>query len=377
MNKLPAMPLFMPDGEQAFHRALNIQAQAYLKDHGDHRYADGVSLVKALALSLWCVAGYIICLTQHTGWGFFGGYLLFVLMGMLLNVNVNHDASHNVFLRSTRANRIISRLVTLPLGVDPDYWRVRHVEFHHRYANVEHYDLDTQENGIFRQSPYQQHRPHMRFQHLYWPLIAALSLPYIAWIFDWSDRMGKTPLKLTDALPGRRGWVIFAGFKLLHLLLVLVVPLFVAHAHGIGTGVVIASYLVSQMIASTFVVFLLLGTHWAQAEFYEAPAAGKMPQGWYKHNFATACDWHPSPLWLEKWFGMLNLHLTHHLFPGWHHRHYPALAKIIAALAAEHGLNYRCIGYRQLLREQQDFLRKMGNGEDLRTAGSSGPWSQK
>ena len=57
MNKLPAMPLFMPDGEQAFHRALNIQAQAYLKDHGDHRYADGVSLVKALALSLWCVAG--------------------------------------------------------------------------------------------------------------------------------------------------------------------------------------------------------------------------------------------------------------------------------------------------------------------------------
>ena len=74
---------------------------------------------------------------------------------------------------------------------------------------------------------------------------------------------------------------------------------------------------------------------------------------------------------------MLNLHLTHHLFPGWHHRHYPALAKIIAALATEHGLNYRYIGYRQLLREQQDFLRKMGNGEDLRTAESSGPWSQK
>ena len=376
MNKLPDLPLFMPDGEQAFHRALKQQALAYLQARGDHRYADGVSLLKAVALTLLCVAGYAICLTQYNGWGFFGGYVLFVLAGMLLNVNVNHDASHNVFLRSTRANRIISRLVTLPLGVDPDYWRIRHVGFHHRYANVEHYDLDTQENGIFRQSPYQKHRPHMRYQHLYWPMFAALSLPYIAWIFDWSDRLGKTPLILTGTLPGKRGWAIFTGFKLLHLLLVLVIPLFIAHAHHISAGVVIASYLISQMIASTFVVFLLLGTHWAQAEFYDAPSQGKMPQGWYKHNFATACDWHPTPLWLEKWFGMLNLHLTHHLFPGWHHRHYPALAKIIAGLAAEHGMPYRCLSYRQLMREQQTFLRAMGNGDDPRTAEGGNPWSQ-
>jgi len=368
MSKATELPVFLPDGEQAFHRQLHREAQAYLAQNRDHRFADGPHLAKALLLALLCIGGYVLCLSQHSSLGFFGGYLLFVMAGMLLNVNVNHDASHNVFLRSPRLNRIIGRLVTLPLGVDPDYWRLRHVEFHHRYANVEHLDLDTEENGFFRQSPYQQHRAYMRFQHLYWPLMAALSLPYIAWIFDWSDRLGKTPLADKPALSGKGGWMMFIASKITHLLLVLVIPLWVANSHGIGMGVVIASYAFSQMIASLLVVFLLLGTHWPQAEFYDKPTDGRMPQGWYKHNFATACDWQPSPLWLQDWFGMLNLHLTHHLFPGWHHRHCPELAKIIERVARQHGMNYRCIGYRQLMREQQQFLKTMGNGEDRRAA---------
>lgn len=85
-----------------------------------------------------------------------------------------------------------------------------------------------------------------------------------------------------------------------------------------------------------------------------------MPHGWYRHNFATACDWQTSPRGLQHLTGGLNYHLTHHLFPGWNHRHYPALAAIVAQLAAQHGMEYRCIGYRELLAQQQQFLRRMG-----------------
>jgi linoleoyl-CoA desaturase len=254
----------------------------------------------------------------------------------------------------------VGRVVTLPLGVDPDYWRTRHVDYHHVYANVEHYDLDTEENGFFRQTPFQRWRPHMRYQHLYWPLIAALSLPYIAWIFDWSDRLDKTPLREKRVLAGRGGWTLFVLCKLAHLALVLVVPLIVGHLHGIGWGWVLLAYALSQMCASLLVVFLLLGTHWAQAEFYPAPTGDSMPQGWYRHNFATACDWQPEPRWLEHLTGGLNYHLTHHLFPGWNHRHYPALAAAVAEVAQRHGMAYRCIGYRELLAQQQRFLRRMG-----------------
>lgn len=354
-------PLRYPaDGEQQFHRDLQRAAHDYLSRRGDHRFADTAQWLKAGIMLLLCVSCYVFSLMQHSNLTFFIGYLLFMLMAMLLNVCLNHDASHGVFARTPWINRLMSRLVTLPLGLDPDYWRVRHVSFHHVWVNVEHYDLDTEENGIFRQTPFQRWRPHMRWQHLYWPLIAALSLPWLAWVFDWADRCGKTPLAQRQLLRGARGWLLFITSKILHLTLVLAIPLWMAHLHGIDFSVVLMAWLCSQMAASIMVVFLLLGTHWAEAEFYTAGPDGKLPQGWYRHNFATACDWHTRPRWLWQFTGGLNLHLTHHLFPGWHHRHYPALAQIIARLAAQHGMDYRCIGYRELLRRQQTFLRRMG-----------------
>lgn len=349
-------PLSFPaDGEQAFHHALKQAAHAYLAD--DHRYASIRQKVTALLLILLCGGFYASSLMQHNAWAFVGCYFLFVLTGMLLNVMVFHDAAHNAFFRGAWANRLVGRLMTLPLGIDPDYWRVRHVQFHHAYANVEHYDLDTEENGVLRQTPFQGWRKHMRYQHLYWPMVAALSLPYISWIFDWSDRLGKTPLKAKRILPGNKGWAVFLASKACHLLLVLIVPLVIFE--GSWTTVLIA-YFVSQMLASLWVVFLLLGTHWAEAEFYQPSGSPLMPHGWYRHNFATTCDWQTSPRWLHHAVGGLNFHLTHHLFPGWSHRHYPALANIIADLAPRHGLHYRCIDYRELLRQQRKFLRSMG-----------------
>ncbi|MCS3430703.1 acyl-CoA desaturase [Klebsiella sp. BIGb0407] len=352
-------PLHYPrDSEQAFHQHLQQAAREYLGH--DHAYADGWQWSKALLLLGLSVLCYGITLMTTQSWLFACSYFIFIMMAMLLNVNVNHDASHNTFSRRPGINRFVGRLVTLPLGVDPDYWRVRHVIFHHQYANIEIYDLDTEENGIFRQSPFQQWRRHMRYQHLYWPLIAALSLPWITWVFDWRDRLNKTPLRQEKLLSGKQGWALFIGSKVAHLLLVLVVPLMVGLQHGISPWTAMLIYLFSQMCASLMVVFLLLGTHWAEAEFFEAPENKQMPHGWYHHNFATACDWVASPRWLHHLTGGLNYHLTHHLFPQLNHRHYPALAEIIGELATCYGMDYRCIGYRELLVRQRRFLRQMG-----------------
>ena len=52
--------------------------------------------------------------------------------------------------------------------------------------------------------------------------------------------------------------------------------------------------------------------------------------------------------------------LTHHLFPTYSHRHYPALSKIVAQVAREQGLSYRELNYSQLMASQQKFLKSMG-----------------
>ncbi|SUI57269.1 Fatty acid desaturase [Serratia marcescens] len=97
---------------------------------------------------------------------FFACYFGFIFIGMFLTVNVVHDASHNAFFRRPWANRWLNALVSVPLGLDPDCWRVRHVLFHHAHNNIEHYDPDIDANGVLRQTPFQRWRPFMRAQRL-------------------------------------------------------------------------------------------------------------------------------------------------------------------------------------------------------------------
>ena len=304
------------------------------------------SLFYGLTLSAGSVNTFTLC------------YVLFMFCSMLLAMNLLHDAAHGAAFRKPALNRWVNRIIALPLGIDPDYWTVRHVHYHHVHPNVDGADLDIEANAFLRQTPFHPYHSHFRFQHLYWPLIAGLSLPYINWVYDWSDRLGKTPIAHEKVLMGWRGWLIFLCAKSLHIGLTLILPIMLLS--NISAWMIFGVYVISQMVTSFFVVAMILGTHWADADFFLVPNNQKMPHSWVAHSFHTAVDWQPKPRWLGYWMGGLNLHLTHHLFPTTHHRHYPALARIVQQTAKQHGWHYRQINYPTLIRLQQQFLKRMG-----------------
>lgn len=360
----PLPPLrFQPARDSAFRRELRARADAYLAAEGRHRFGDWRLHAKTVFLATLTAGLYALALSAGSTWPFVASYVACLVAAMVLAMNTLHDAAHSAVFRQGRLNRVLIRLVGLPVGVDTDFWTIRHVHFHHTYANVEGYDLDTEPNPFLRQTPFQRWSPQYRYQYLYWPVVAALSLPYLNWYGDWLDRFGKTPVAAHSRLQGWRGWLSFLGWKLGHVALVLALPMWVLQQHGIGWGVVLGAYFLGQMLASCALVALILGTHWAEVEFFQPGQDGTLPHDWYQHTFYTACDWTPKPRalrWLGYWLGGLNLHLTHHLFPTWSHRHYPALAHILAELAPRHGLVYRELGYGQLHASQQQFLRAMG-----------------
>ncbi|SEM48818.1 linoleoyl-CoA desaturase [Pseudomonas sp. ok272] len=352
-------PLAFQRDDADVHKALMQAANDYLAAHRDHRFADAGMIVKLGLLVLAGAGFYGMSLQQSTGWGYFGYYLGFIFTAMLITVNVVHDASHNAFFKRRWANRWLNVMVSIPLGLDPDCWRVRHVIFHHGHNNVEGYDLDIEPNGVLRQTPFQRWKPFMRVQRFYWPLVAAMTFPYYIWLFDWLDRAGQTPVTRRMAQHGVRGWGLFVLGKGLHLTLALLIPLWVLPPTLSALDIVLV-YLVSQMLSSLLFVMLIIGTHWAKAKFYRAPYSGELPHGRYHHVFATTIDWQTTPRWLGYWVGGANLHLTHHLFPHWSHRHYPALSQIISEVAPRFGLAYQRIGPREMLRLQQRFLSAMG-----------------
>lgn len=355
----PLRPLTFQRENHDIHQALMRASQAYLTERGDHRFADRWLFGKVLVLILLCAACYGLSLLQQSAWAYFFCYVGFIFSAMMLTVNVVHDASHNAFFKRAHLNHWFNFFVSMPLGLDADCWRVRHVIFHHAYNNIEGYDPDIEPNGVLRQTPFQQRKVFMRLQQYYWPLVAALTFPYYIWLFDWLDRGGKTRMTPKMKYQGRKGWGIFLLSKLVHFTLALAIPLWLLPP-TIGTSAILLTYFSSQMLSSLVFVMLIVGTHWAKANFYQAPQQGGMAHGWYQHVFSTTFDWQPSPRWLGYWLGGANLHLTHHLFPHWSHRHYPALAQIIADVATRYGLDYRCLDLKTLLKMQQRFLGTMG-----------------
>lgn len=351
---------FAPSHDSAFRRELRARAETYLAAHGDHRFADGWLHAKGFALAGLALAAYLALLHAGSALQCVMGYAALTFAAMLLAMNVLHDAAHRALCRTVWMNDVVKRIVAVPVGIDAGFWTIRHVHFHHPFANIEDHDLDIAPNPFLRQTPFQRWLPWFRHQHRYWPLVAALSLPYLAWYADWLDRLGRTSAGTCEAGGERTRWPLFLAGKALHVLFVLAVPMVLLHRHGIGWPTVLAGYLGGQMIASCFLVAMILGTHWAEPGFYRPGANGAMPHTWYTHAFLTSCDWLPRPRWLGYWLGGLNHHLTHHLFPTWSHRHYPALAAIVAELAERHGLPYRVRSYRQLLAAQQAFLKAMG-----------------
>jgi len=359
-------PLNFSRNDRPLYEALNTAAQAWLRNQGDHRLADAGMMGKMLLLLALGGLAYGLCLRASTVAGFIGGYFVFISAALLLAINVIHDASHNAFLSSARANRLLNMVISLPLGMDPECWRVRHVIFHHPYTNVQGYDLDIEENGALRQTPFQRWKPLMRWQRFYWPVVAALTFPTIIWVFDWIDRAGLTPVGSRMHTAGWRGWAGFLCAKSAHLGLCLGLPFYFCAA-PMGIAALLLTYFLSQAGASLLFVLLILGTHWAKGKFFLPPADGRFAHGRYEHQFATTFDWKTTPAWIGYWLGGMNMHLTHHLFPDWSHRHYGALGKIIADIAPQHGISYQEAGLKTFILEQQRFLAELGSPPKTRT----------
>jgi linoleoyl-CoA desaturase len=77
-----------------------------------------------------------------------------------------------------------------------------------------------------------------------------------------------------------------------------------------------------------------------KSQFLPSATDGLMPHGSTQHVFNTTLNWRLKYLIIEYWLGGLNLHLTHHIYPGFSHRHYLHLTAIIPKIAKQFQIDY-------------------------------------
>ncbi len=351
---------FRQDADQdAFYQGLRAQVEEYLqKQHADG-FATGLVWFKAFLYGGLYAGLYLSLLFAKLSfaaslavWASLG------IAGLLLGLNVGHDAAHDTLSPNKRLNDWVFRLSFGALGANAYLWRLRHVQSHHLFPNVDDCDADIDDTALIRLSPNKPMYWFHRWQHLYAPL--AYLFYSLIWVFvkDWAILKKKRLANLRDiAHPRQEVWRFFVG-KLVYAGYMLLLPLYCS---SLEPWQVLAGFMLMHFVQSYAFIFSLAPSHFVEETLFDKiDATGTLRQSWAGHQLAASLDYHATKHWANFLFGGFNAHVAHHLFPNISHVHYPAISGMIQKSAAEFKLQYHNISLPRAIGSHFRLLRRLG-----------------
>jgi linoleoyl-CoA desaturase len=345
-----------------FYLTLRDRVDDYFLRSAESRFADWTIWTKAAAFFALAIGSYIAILTGRFGlWPMLALANVYGLASLLLAVNAGHDGAHAAL--SPRAwinNAVLYGSFTL-IGADPYLWRMRHVRSHHVFPNVNGCDIDIDSNLFLRLSPNHPKRRYQRYQHLYAPFVFWIVDIHTVFIQDVHYLFKRQLANMNDIRHPASAYVNFVLCKLVYLSIVLFIPVLLLPIPW--WQVAIGSVLMSFVSSCAF-VYLLIGTHFAEAtKFPESNADGVIDGDWATHAMVTSLDWNPDSRFACAIAGGANAHAAHHLFPNLSHRHYRALTPIIVRTAKEFRVPYNATTFSRMIASHFRFLKRVGRSE--------------
>lgn len=333
--------------------AIEQRAHAYLSSR---RTTDNVEMyLKAAALLLATGASYTVLVFRADSWPeamASGAILALALVG--IGFNIQHDGNHGGFSRLPWVNRAAGFTLDL-IGASSHFWKDKHNHSHHVFTNIPHEDADIDLGGLARLSDGQRWLWFHRYQHVYlWFLYAFVHLRYL-----YSDvqrlLFGKSD-GLTASYPSGGTLVALLLGKAVFLTLALGIPL-TRHRWTL----VVAGYVAVSMIMG--VIFSIVFQLAHSVDVVEHPSLHDGPdrEEWVVHQIGTTANFATANRWISVALGGLNFQREHHLFPKVSHVHYPALARVVRDVCAEHDIECReNPTLMTALRSHYRFVRQMG-----------------
>lgn len=269
-----------------------------------------------------------------------------------IGFNVQHDGNHGTFSRRPWVNRLAGFTLDL-MGASSYFWKDKHNHNHHVYTNIPGEDADINLGPLARLSSGHEWRWWHRYQHVYlWGLYTFVHLRYLysdvqRLAFGKNDGLSAGYPKGADL-----AWLL-AG-KAIFLTVAFAIPL-TEHSIGRVAGLYV---LVSMTMGFIFsVVFQLAHT----VDAVEHPGADEARPEWVVHQIQTTANFAPRSRLLTFLLGGLNYQREHHLYPRIAHVHYPAIARVVEGVCAEHGVPCReNVTLGDALRSHYRFVKRMG-----------------
>ena len=317
-----------------FHAALHRRVEEHFARSGVGPGPTPEMWRKTLIIVAWFAASYGLLVFWASGpWQALACSVSLGLAVAGIGFNIQHDGGHGGYSARRGLNTAMAIGLDL-IGGSSYVWRWKHNIFHHSHPNVDGLDADVNVQPFCRLTPSQRRRWGHRFQHVYAWLLYSLMAVKWQFIDDFKDvitgRIGSQRFprpRGLDLLWLLAGKAVFLGWALgLPLLLHPVRSVLLCHAA--------ASITLSLVLSVTFQL-----AH--AVEGASAPGLDGARTEWAAHQVRTAADFAPGSAALTWYLGGLNYQVEHHLFPRVCHVHLKALAPIVQATCAEHGVPYR------------------------------------
>ena len=326
-------------GPSDFRKAMTQRVEAFLKENSlAERDLPAMHRKTAIVLAWWA-GSYLLILFAGLPW--WGNALLWVSFGMAaggVGFNVMHDANHGGYSNSARVNNIMSWSAEI-IGLSGFIWRQQHNVWHHTYTNISGLDEGLEADGTMRWSPHDEWRPIFKLQHIYWPVIYALSAGSLVLIRNFKVYFLRTNGRTFRYPPmSRDDKTVFWIGRLVNLLIYFVIPLaffsWWEALMGFALGILTAGLIMATILQLAHIMVTV--------EFPEPSGEPPFVEGeWAIHQVEATIDFAPNNRFLNWYVGGLNYQIEHHLFPRMCHINYPKIAPIVRQVCREWGVTYR------------------------------------
>ncbi|HMN89944.1 MAG TPA: acyl-CoA desaturase [Saprospiraceae bacterium] len=321
----------------SFHAELRKRINDYFVEVGKAKTGNYELFVKAIILvvSFVCIYIHLVFFTPP----YWLALLECVVLGGLtaaIGFNVMHDGAHGSFSRYKWVNELAGLSLNF-LGANVFLWKTKHNVVHHTFTNIDGVDDDIDARPFLRMCETQKRYKIHRYQHLYFWM--AYSLLYLYWVFFtdyekyFTRKVGNMPLQKMSL----REHIIFWSFKLVHLSLFVIIPIYM-----VGFIPWLIGFLVYGMVTGIILSMVFQLAHVVEDTHFAVPLqpANQIEDEWAIHQLNTTANFATRNKIITWLVGGLNYQIEHHLFPQISHIHYPAISKIIKQACAEYGVRY-------------------------------------
>ena len=324
----------------------------------DHRVFLVKIWIKFIFYFSFSAFSYSLLYTVNSPVYFILCFILYGFVSLLFAFNFSHDFSHNTIFKSKKLNNLCFIFIYTIVGAHAEAWKQRHIHSHHYAPNVEEYDSDLNITKLIRVIPGSDHYWYHRYQHMYAPL--AYTTYSLFWIFvkDFIILFSKDPY--TE----KKGFKYHLSFwvqKIVYLSFILVLPLLYS---GLAWYIVLTGFLLMHLTQSLFLLFTFFMTHHVETTAYPTTdEKGYINTSWLMNQVKSSNDMHPFSETANFILGGFNNHIAHHLFPHYHHIHYPKLNRILYQVLQSNNINPNQTSYWGGLISHLRLLKRMSRPE--------------